>query len=185
MRERRQPRFHARLLARGVASSPDVRSDPWFGVMYPDRVRANGILAEAAKRGLWSAREEVLLPTSVRIAANPPPEAPFAGAVDRIAQEGARLRIVGWSHIPATLPGRTLVLVGAGEPARTGVALQDRVDVAANTRKPGLVFSGFVLEADYASAAEAGRAAASFCLLSHGSQQEPRRLPGSPGCPIR
>jgi len=82
--------FHARLLARGVASSPDVRSDPWFGVMYPDRVRANGILAEAAKRGLWSAREEVLLPTSVRIAANPPPEAPFAGAVDRIAQEGAR-----------------------------------------------------------------------------------------------
>ena len=97
----------------------------------------------------------------------------------------AKARIVGWSHIPATLPGRSLTLAGAADPVQVGVSLRDRVDVADYFRAPALIFSGFELEAEYASAAEARRAAASLCLLSETPQHDPRRLAGSPGCPVR
>jgi hypothetical protein len=177
--------FRARLLAKVVASDPDVRAAPYFGALYPDLVRANRILADAGKRGLWTAREQVVLPTTVTTAASFAQDAPAAGVLDRVVQEGTRLRITGWSHIPATLPGRTLTLGGAGSPIRLAMTLQERLDVAERTRVASLLFSGFTLEVDYASTDEAARAAASLCVLGDGASRDPRRLSASPGCPIR
>jgi peptidoglycan/LPS O-acetylase OafA/YrhL len=175
--------FRARLMAKGMPATPEVKSDPWFGVIHPDRDRANAILAEADKRGLWKAREQVVMPTAVVVAPKPVQGPPLAGWVETVALEGARLRIAGWSHIPATVPGRTITLAGAGDPVRLALAVRDRGDVAAQARVPALVFSGFVVEADYASAIEASRAAASLCVLSGSPEHDPRRLASSPGCP--
>jgi hypothetical protein len=177
--------YRARVLAKGVPASPEVRTDTYFGVLYPDRARSDALLAQARQRGLWSAREQSVMPTTVRVAPMPVQEAPAAGVLERVVQEGARLRISGWSHIPATLPGRTLTLSGAADPVRVALAVQDRLDVAEHTGVPALVFSGFALEADYASAAEAGRAARSLCVIASGPEHEPRRLAASPGCPAR
>lgn len=176
--------FRARLLAKGVPAAADVHADRYFGLLYPNRDWGERILVRAEQRGLWVAREQPILATSVRIGPQPAADVPRAGHLDQILHDGKRLRVVGWSHIPATLAGRTLILAGAGAPVKIGVTLIDRVDVATTTRVASLTYSGFALDVDYASETEARQAAASLCVLSHAPGHEARLLAASPGCPL-
>jgi len=171
-----------RLLVKAVPADATVHADSFFGVLYPRRGRADRILHEAEKRQVWRARPMSFPPTEVRFVVQPPANVQVGGSVDKVSLDGSRLRLVGWSHIPATLPGRTLLLAQAGEPRQSTLTFRDRVDVAIANHVPVLAYSGFELVLEYASAEDARRAAGALCVFSEAPGHELGRLDGTAGC---
>jgi hypothetical protein len=121
-------------------------------------------------------------PTEVRFVVQPPANVQVGGSVDKVSLDGSRLRLVGWSHIPATVPGRTLLLAQAGEPRQSTLTFRDRIDVAIANHVPVLAYSGFELVLEYASAEDARRAAGTLCVFSEAPGHELGRLDGTAGC---
>jgi hypothetical protein len=175
--------FRARLVAKAQPQAPDVITDPYFGVFYPALGDAYQYMDDAARRGLWHARELPVYPTSVRFEDKVQGSMERAGRVDTIEQAGTVVRVVGWSHLPASLPGRVFAVSGAAAPIRAQVKVASRLDVATGTGVAALVSSGFELRLDYGSAEEAKKAAASLCLVAEDSRRQGRMLAEAPGCP--
>jgi hypothetical protein len=175
--------FRARLLAKARPQAPDVVTDPYFGVLYPAPPSAYQVLDAAERRGVWRAREEPVYPTEVRFVDGVEASTLQAGRVDAIERSGNTLRVVGWSHLPATLRGRVIWVSGDAAPAASRVKVAGRLDVAMATGVPALVFSGFELSLDYASEEAARGAASSLCVLAEAPQHGVRMLSNGPGCP--
>ena len=175
--------FRARLLAKAQPQAPDMATDPYFGVFYPVLPHAHLALEGAERRGLWRAREGQVHPTAVRFEDAIPASYPRAGRVDRIDHSGRRVIVVGWSHLPASMPGRVLTVAGGARPIESWVKIASRPDVATATGAPALVYSGFELRLDYASEEAARVGAASLCVAAEAPGQGVRMLAGTPGCP--
>jgi hypothetical protein len=84
--------------------------------------------------------------------------------------------VVGWAHLHAMVEGRTLVLVTRTEPSAVKLTFVSRPDVAAGLGNPILLYSGFLVTADYGSEQEAKAAAASLCVVAHARGHEMRVL---------
>ena len=168
------------LLARAVPAAEGMAEPRYFGVLHPDLDLANRILNAAATRGLYWPPEAVIYPFTLRTLSTIPASAPHAGHVDAVRIEGHRLVILGWTHLSALVPQRTLALVPAGNPTAVRVAASDRPDVAKSTGAAHLVFSGFRLEADYASAADARSAAEGMSVVVEAPGYPPAVLPLTP-----
>lgn len=153
-------------LAKVVPASPEMVVRPYFGIYYPAVPEAEAFLVAAEKRGLYVPRVERVYPATVRMVASVPAGARLGGSVDRVAVEGTRVVVVGWSDIPATVAQRSfLVFPTEGAPSTGTVATLERADVAKHLRQPNLGFSGFRFELEYPSEEMARAAAAVMCVV--------------------
>jgi hypothetical protein len=156
--------FRGRLLAEAVPVPPAAVSERYFGVLHPDPNKAVLILAEAGRHGLYRPPRVPVQPTRVVVADSLPP-GPTGGSIDRVEVSGDRVILKGWSHIPASLAMRVLTLAPSAEtPRQLRVVVHPSPDLAVMTHQAELLFSGFELEAAYASPGAAARAAPNLCL---------------------
>jgi hypothetical protein len=125
---------------------------------------------------------------SLRVVPYAPPYPPLlgqsAGRIDRVVQEGARLRIEGWARLRDRDPEQQLILLTRVLPRASQERAVPRPDVVSALGDPELLHSGFRLQLDYPDAREAGRAAETICLVSR-STLTPLALvpdPGRPAC---
>jgi hypothetical protein len=157
--------FSGHLLAKAVPASPDVSADRYFGILHPNIVWATPVLVETERRGLFSPKEVLVFPSSIRMMSALPSPARVAGHVDDVHAEQNRLVISGWTDIQATIPGRVFEVFPAdGAPSALHIAATARAGVAEFTGESRLVFSGFRIEAEYPSEAQARAASSTLCV---------------------
>lgn len=156
------------LVVKVVPGAPGMAEIPRYaGMIYPDPVRAYNALAEAERRGIYVPREVRLYPTTVASIASIPPGARAGGHVDVVTVSGRELRVEGWTDMAPLAPGRILSVHSAGgtpRPLEHPMVL--RPDVATLGRDPDYLFSGFSMNVDYATQAEAKVAADSLCIVA-------------------
>ena len=175
--------FRARLLTKAQPQAPGIDTDPYFGVLYPAAPHAYRILDAAERRGVWRAREEPVYPTAIRRESAIPDSLLEAGRVDRIDRSGRQVKVWGWSHLPATIPGRVFAIGADDEPVASRMRIPSRPDVAVATGVPALALAGFDLNLEYGSEEAAERAVTSLCVLAEAPGHGVRVLGGAPGCP--
>lgn len=170
--------FGGHLLAKVVPATPEVLAAPYFGMLYPDPVRATRLLADSDTRGIWRAERVRLYPTRIQFTRPIPPLGPPAGHVDGVARTGSQLRISGWADVPATVEGRTFILDAPGPSPAARMRLVARPDVAIALHRTEHEFTGFELELDYAN----GQQAASAPCIFVGGGAHPTPLAGQADC---
>jgi hypothetical protein len=173
------------LLAKPLPA--DVIGATYVGMLHPSQPWAERILLAAEKRGLYSAPPAVLHPASVRAAKEAPGASRVAGYLDTVNVVANRVSATGWADIPATTRGRTFVIVAA-EPPRTPFKVTPvvRTDVMMALRDPRFLFSGYRIDAEYASEEAAKKAAASLCVTVEAPNTVVAVLHGSRGsCAVR
>ena len=161
--------FDGHLLSKTVPPSP---AEPYVGLLHPGKDWGTRILRAAEERGLYSPQEPPLHAGFVRASSNVPGEAGRAGHVDEVSVAGVRVSLTGWTHLSARVPGRTLIVFPEqGIAALQPVVTVTRPDVALALRNPDLLHSGFRLDVDYASEADARRFAAILCIAAEAPEQ--------------
>lgn len=163
----REHSFRGHLLSRAVPSAPAVDAEDYFGIVsyLPDW--AEKLLREVHRRGIYEPRTQVIHPTRLEIVPANPPAARHAGHVDSVTVSGTHVAIQGWIDVLPTSPGRTLLLVSPDAmPERAWMRATSRTDVAETLADPKLVFSGFRIEAEFASGDQAANAAGHLCVAA-------------------
>ena len=157
------------LLAQGVPAGPGAASDRYFGMLHPNAAWSGRILRAAAKEGLYRPPRQPIYSTSLMPISTLPAPARLAGYLDDVQVEGNRLVASGWTDVLPLSPGRTMRIYSrSSAPASMRLDVVSRAGVALLFGEARLVYSGFRLAADYPSADEAKRAAASLCILAGG-----------------
>ena len=169
--------MEGRLLAKTLPASPDVVVPRYVGLAYPSVPVATRILAESEQRGIYSPREQPVYASPLAAISGIPGEAAIAGSLDDARASGSHVTAMGWTDLPATVPGRTISIAStAPAPSAMKLADTDRSDVATILGQPRLALSGLRLDLDYASDEEAARAAASLCVVVQEPGHRPRVL---------
>ena len=102
------------------------------------------------------------------------------GGFDEVTLDGRRIHVRGWSDIDAREPGNVLAVFSPGAPPTAFTAASwGRTDVAEVYKSERLLYSGFRLEIDYATAGEAARAFPGLCVFAQ-SPGQPMLLPAPP-----
>lgn len=175
--------FGGRLLTEvtGAGIPPLER---YFGMQYTDLVRSARLLNAAGRVGLYRPPALPLNAPSIVVAATGPKIGASSGYVDSVVVSGGRVFVSGWNDLGATLAGRTFTFFPSGPvTAARHAAFIPRPDVAQRLRVRELLFSGFRVELDYASEAEARQVAATLCVAVEAPDQPARLLVGSnPAC---
>jgi hypothetical protein len=167
----RKHSFGGHLLAKAIPADATVAADPYFGILHYDPGTARKILLEADRRGIYEPRRQIILGTRLEVvAAMPPPERHW-GRVDSVTVTGNLVSVRGWTDAVATSPGRTIFVVSPESlPARVSIEATSREDIAQSLHNSELLYGGFLIDAEFASAAQAAKAAARLCVAA----QSPR-----------
>ena len=176
--------FSARLLAEAVPVEPASTSRRYFGVLHPSLPTAEGILAEAQRRRMYVPPRAMVQPSAWVMADSAPPHAAAAGHLDEPQVSGNVVTLRGWTHLPATLPGRMFTLSPAADvPVNVTLVVTPRPDIALAHARADLVFAGFEMALRYASPEEAARAGGQLCVCVEAPGHAPVAVSGSKGCP--
>jgi hypothetical protein len=156
------------------------------GVVYPVVEHPVSVLEKSGKKGLYHPPRRDVQPTTVVTAPSKPPVARRMGEVHVAAVEGATVTLLGWTDIPATVPGRKMTIYPAeGITVAKMDRVQPREDAATALRRGDALLSGFRLVVDYATAEAAQRGAKAACIAVEAPGHEGAILPqpGGGGCP--
>ncbi len=154
-------------LAKIVPADTGALGEAYPGMFYPSHERGTRILREAERHGLYSPTQMASDPASVRTTSDFPVDPRRAGYVDEVRVSGSLVSLIGWSDIPAGVPGRTLVVLPSeGITLARYVATIPRPDVVHVSGDARLLSSGFRVDVGYASPEEARRFAASLCVAA-------------------
>jgi hypothetical protein len=178
--------FSGRLLAKLSPASTAETDRRYFGVLFP-LARSEYALDGAARRGLYAPREVTLYAYDLNDMPALPATMRRAGNVDDVGAAGNRVVARGWTDIVPLEPGRTLsVHTAAGAPVAMAVVTMERIDVAELMRAAPLLYSGFRLTVEYATAEDAARAAASLCVVAEAPGYPVTLLDrGNAPCPVK
>jgi len=172
--------FLARLLAKAVPATRDTVHDPYYGFRYPDTRYAREVLAWAERSGMYTPPVVTVHPFAVTTLAEAPGEARAIGGFDEVTLDGKRILVRGWTDIDAREPGNVLSVLSPGaRPTALSAASWSRIDVAQAFRSERLLYSGFRLEVDFATADEAARAFPGLCVFAR-SPGQPMLVPDPP-----
>lgn len=157
--------FKGRLLVEVAPGGHAPGLARFHGAQHPNEAHANRILEVAGAKDWYSPpRYRVELPTVTASARRPAAGSPI-GVMDEVTPLGASVILRGWTHIPATVPGRGFILHPADGVRSVAVeSLQPRPDVAAALRRPDALLTGFRIVARFDSEEAARTAAAALCL---------------------
>ena len=179
----RERALTGRLLKETVPKA-GVSVERFGGAYYPNPERASRTLASSVERGIYAPPKIAIHPWNVVLGAPPRANLPAAGFLDEIEVAGPRAVLRGWTGIPATVPQRTLRVTSATAIRNAGpVAVVARPDVAHALRDENALFSGFRMEVEFLSEAEAARGAQALCVVAEAPGRPATRLAGKAICP--
>jgi hypothetical protein len=173
-----------RMLAKAVPAVPGTLHDPYYGISYPDPPYGAGVLALAEGHGFYVPRLVTVHPIAVRTLARPPGDVRRAGTLDEVRLEGTRILARGWTDIDAGEPGQALAIFSPGAPPMKASARSASRAALAERPRPERLLSGFLLEVEFATQAEAASALPSLCVYGQ-SPGRPTAIPSNTGagCP--
>ncbi len=167
--------FRGHLLA---MPEPALSADAprYAGILFPHHGYATNVLDRSAQLGYYAPPRRATQPAVVEGSPAGALPARLGGHVDSVPRNGPRLAVVGWSVLPAEVPGRRFVVSPAAGLVGARYAGAAREDVALHHGNGSFLLSGFRLDLDFESESSAQQAMDQLCVAVDAPGRDAVRL---------